>query len=78
MKLDFDFTNSPVRTTLGVYAGSGANTTLSDNPEGIAMWVYGMPEAPGYSLHILIVDGNNKSQALNFTGEKPGIDLLLT
>jgi trimeric autotransporter adhesin len=74
LKLDFDFTNSPVGTTLGVYAGPGANTTISDNPTGIGMWVYGTPEAQGYWLRMLIVDGNNKSQALNFTGEKPGID----
>ncbi|MDQ0413311.1 phosphodiester glycosidase family protein [Mesobacillus stamsii] len=74
LKLDFDFTNSPIGTTLGVYAGPGANTTISDNPTGIGMWVYGTPEAQGYWLRMLIVDGNNKSQALNFTGEKPGID----
>ncbi|MBT2663247.1 phosphodiester glycosidase family protein [Bacillus sp. ISL-45] len=74
LKLDFDFTNSPVGTTLGVYAGPGLNTTINDNPTGIGMWVYGTPEAQGYWLRMLIVDGNNKSQALNFTGEKPGID----
>ncbi|WP_210364672.1 phosphodiester glycosidase family protein [Bacillus sp. REN3] len=74
LKMDFDFTNSPVGTTLGVYAGPGEHTAISDNPTGIGMWVYATPEAQGYWLRMLIVDGNNKNQTINLTNEKPGID----
>ncbi|MBM7691665.1 uncharacterized protein YigE (DUF2233 family)/predicted phosphodiesterase [Peribacillus deserti] len=74
LKMDFDFTNAQTGTTLGVYAGPGANTTIPDNPSSIGMWVYGTGEAQGYWLRMLIVDGNNKSQTINLTPEKPGID----
>ncbi|WP_423410312.1 phosphodiester glycosidase family protein [Heyndrickxia sp. MSNUG] len=74
LKLDFDFTNSPIGTTLGVYAGPGVNTPIEDNPTGIGMWVYGTPEAQGYWLRMMIIDGNNKAQTINLTQEIPGID----
>lgn len=74
LKLDFDFTNSPIGTTLGVYAGPGVNTPINDNPTGIGMWVYGTPEAQGYWLRMMIMDGNNKAQTINLTQEIPGID----
>lgn len=74
LKIDFDFTGSPIGTTLGVYAGPGVNTAINDNPTGIGMWVYGTPESQGYWLRMLVVDGNNKNQTINLTGENPGID----
>jgi trimeric autotransporter adhesin len=74
LKLDYDFTNSPIGTTLGVYAGPGSNIAIDDNPTGIGMWIYATPEAQGYWLRMLIVDGNNKNQTINLTAEKPGID----
>lgn len=74
LKLDFDLTNAQTGTTLGAYAGPGTNTPIPDNPSSIGMWVYATPEAQGYWLRMLIVDGNNKSQTLNLTLEKPGID----
>lgn len=74
LKLDYDFTNSQVGTTLGVYAGPGSNTAINDNPTGIGMWIYATPEAQGYWLRMMIVDGNNKNQTINLTDEKPGID----
>nr|WP_263324448.1 phosphodiester glycosidase family protein [Neobacillus sp. Marseille-Q6967] len=74
LKMDFDFTNAQTGTTLGVYAGPGASTTIPDSPTGIGMWVYGTPEAQGYWLRMMIVDGNGKNQTINLTGENPGID----
>lgn len=74
LKLDFDFTSSQVGTTLGVYAGPGVNKEVNDNPTGIGMWVYGTPESQGYWLRMLVVDGDNKNQTINLTGENPGID----
>lgn len=74
LKMDFDFTRAQTGTTLGVYAGSGTNTEIDEDPSSIGMWVYGTPEAQGYWLRMLIVDGNGKNQSLNLTQEKPGID----
>ncbi|OCA87773.1 hypothetical protein A8F94_07960 [Bacillus sp. FJAT-27225] len=74
LKLDFDFTNAQTGTTLGVYAGPGANTPISDSPTGIGMWVYATPEAQGYWLRMMIVDGNGKNQSIDLTKEKPGVD----
>ncbi|GGB64486.1 phosphodiester glycosidase family protein [Fictibacillus barbaricus] len=74
LKLDFDFTNAQTGTTLGVYSGPGTHTPIEGNPSSIGMWVYGTPEAQGYWLRMLIVDGNGKNQTINLTGEKPGID----
>lgn len=74
LKLNFDFTNAQTGTTLGVYAGPGANTPIDGNPSSIGMWVYGTPEAQGYWLRMLIVDGNGKNQTINLTGENPGIN----
>ncbi|MQR97328.1 phosphodiester glycosidase family protein [Fictibacillus phosphorivorans] len=74
LKLDFDFSNAQTGTTLGVYAGPGAHTPIEGNPSSIGMWVYGTPEAQGYWLRMLIVDGNGKNQTINLTGESPGID----
>ncbi|MET3729578.1 exopolysaccharide biosynthesis protein/Icc-related predicted phosphoesterase [Fictibacillus halophilus] len=74
LKLDFDFSSAQTGTTLGVYAGPGLNTPVEGNPSSFGMWVYGTPEAQGYWLRMLIVDGNGKNQTINLTGEKPGID----
>lgn len=74
LKLDFDFSNAQTGTTLGVYAGPGAHTPIDGNPSSIGMWVYGTPEAQGYWLRMLVVDGNGKNQTINLTGENPGID----
>ncbi|ALC89302.1 hypothetical protein AM500_05510 [Bacillus sp. FJAT-18017] len=74
LKLDYDFTNAQTGTTLGVYAGPGVNTPISDNPTGIGMWVYATPEAQGYWLRMMIVDGNGKNQSIDLTKEKPGVD----
>ncbi|PFA69127.1 hypothetical protein CN378_04405 [Bacillus sp. AFS015802] len=74
LKLDFDFTDAQTGTTLGVYAGPGVNREIEGDPQSIGMWVYGTPEAEGYWLRMMIVDGNNKNQTINLTGEKPGID----
>ncbi|MGM0752492.1 MAG: phosphodiester glycosidase family protein [Bacillota bacterium] len=74
LKLDFDFTNAQTGTTLGVYTGPGVNTEIEGDPQSLGMWVYGTPEAQGYWLRMLIVDGNNKNQSINLTGEKPGVD----
>lgn len=74
LKMDFDLTNAQTGTTLGAYTGPGTNTPINDNPSSIGMWVYGTPEAQGYWLRMMIVDGNGKNQSINLTGEKPGID----
>ncbi|PLT29154.1 phosphodiester glycosidase family protein [Peribacillus deserti] len=74
LQIDFDFTNAQTGTTLGVYAGPGTNMAINDNPTAIGMWVYGTPEAQGYWLRMLLVDGNNKSQTLNLTEENSGIN----
>jgi trimeric autotransporter adhesin len=74
LKLDYDFTDAQTGTTLGVYAGPGVNTEIEGDPQSIGMWVYATPEAHGYWLRMLIVDGNNKNQSINLTAEKPGID----
>ncbi|CEG28631.1 phosphodiester glycosidase family protein [Bacillus sp. B-jedd] len=74
LKLDYDFTNAQTGTTLGVYAGPGINTAISDNPTGIGMWVYATPEAQGYWLRMMIVDGNGKNQTIDLTKESPGVD----
>ncbi|OAT83755.1 hypothetical protein A6P54_00155 [Bacillus sp. MKU004] len=74
LKLDYDFTGAQTGTTLGVYAGPGVNTEIEGDPQSIGMWVYATPEAHGYWLRMLIVDGNNKNQSVNLTAEKPGID----
>jgi trimeric autotransporter adhesin len=74
LKLDFDLTSAQTGTTLGVYAGPGINTPIEGEPTGIGMWVYAPPEAKGYWLRMLIVDGNNKNQTINLTEEVPGID----
>lgn len=74
LKMDFDFTNAQNGTTLGVYAGPGTSKAIDDNPSSIGMWVYGTPEAQGYWLRMMIVDGNGKNQSINLTGENPGID----
>ncbi|MBH9964797.1 phosphodiester glycosidase family protein [Rossellomorea oryzaecorticis] len=74
LKLDYDFTGAQTGTTLGVYAGPGVITEIEGDPQSIGMWVYATPEAHGYWLRMLIVDGNNKNQSVNLTAEKPGID----
>jgi trimeric autotransporter adhesin len=74
LQLDFDLTGAQSGTTLGVYAGPGTNTPIEGEPTGIGMWVYAPPEAHGYWLRMLIVDGNNKNQTINLTEEQPGID----
>ena len=40
------------------------------------MWVYGTPEAQGYWLRMMIVDGNGKNQSIDLTQNVPGIDWL--
>ncbi len=74
LKMDFDLTSAQTGTTLGAYAGPGTNTDIPDNPSSIGMWVYGTPEAQGYWLRMNMVDGNGKTQTINLTQEKPGID----
>ncbi|MBH0165174.1 phosphodiester glycosidase family protein [Fictibacillus sp. 7GRE50] len=74
LKLDFDFSSAQTGTTLGVYAGPGAHTPIDGIPSSIGMWVYGTPEAQGYWLRMMIVDGNGKNQTINLTSEDPGID----
>ncbi len=76
LQMNFDLTNAQTGTTLGVYAGPGTNIAIDGEPESIGMWVYGTPESQGYWLRMMIVDGNNKSQSINLTSEKPGIDWL--
>ncbi|MFJ7729637.1 phosphodiester glycosidase family protein [Neobacillus sp. NPDC097160] len=72
--LDFDLSSAQTGTTLGAYTGPGSNIDIPDNPLSIGMWVYGTPEAQGYWLRMNIVDGNGKTQTINLTQEKPGID----
>ena len=52
LQMDFDLTNAQTGTTLGVYAGPGANTAIDGEPTSIGMWVYGTPEAKGYWLRM--------------------------
>lgn len=74
LKVDFDLTNAQTGTTLGAYAGPGSNISIPDNPSSIGMWLYGTPEAQGYWLRMNIIDGNGKTQTINLTQEKPGVD----
>ncbi|MFK9090718.1 phosphodiester glycosidase family protein [Bacillus salipaludis] len=74
LKLDFDLSSAQTGTTLGAYTGPGSNIDIPDNPLSIGMWVCGTPEAQGYWLRMNIVDGNGKTQTINLTQEKPGID----
>ncbi len=74
--IDFDFTKAQTGTTLGVYAGPGKAVPIDGEPTSIGMWVYGTPEAQGYWLRMMIVDGNGTNQtltlasAINWTGWK--------
>jgi len=76
LQMNFDFTNAQTGTTLGVYAGPGANTAIDGEPTSIGMWVYGTPEAAGYWLRMNLVDGNGKTQTIDLTKNVPGIDWL--
>ncbi|WP_223881914.1 phosphodiester glycosidase family protein [Niallia endozanthoxylica] len=74
--IDFDFTKAQTGATLGVYAGPGKAVSIDGEPTSIGMWVYGTPEAQGYWLRMMIVDGNGTNQtltlasAINWTGWK--------
>jgi len=63
--IDFDFTEAQKGTTLGVYAGPGTTVPIDGEPTSIGMWVYATPEAQGYWLRMMIVDGNQTNQTLN-------------
>ncbi|WP_338452915.1 phosphodiester glycosidase family protein [Niallia oryzisoli] len=63
--IDFDFTQAQKGATLGVYAGPGTSVPIDGEPTSIGMWVYATPEAQGYWLRMMIVDGNNTNQTLN-------------
>ena len=74
MKVDYDLTNAQTGTTLGVYAGPGTAVPIDGEPTSIGMWVYATPEAQGYWLRMMVVDGNNKNQSLDLTPSDPGIN----
>lgn len=65
LQLNFDLTKAQKEATLGVYAGPGKAVSIDGEPTSIGMWVYGTPEAQGYWLRMMIVDGNNTNQTLN-------------
>lgn len=65
LKIDFDLTKAQKGATLGVYAGPGKAVPIDGEPTSVGMWVYATPEAHGYWLRMMIVDGNNNNQTLN-------------
>lgn len=69
LKIDFDFTKAQKDTTLGVYAGPGKAVAIDGEPTSIGMWVYATPEAQGYWLRTILVDGNNQNQTLTLASK---------
>ena len=74
LKLNYDFTNAQVGTTLGAYAGPTETVNIEGNPKAIGMWVYATEEANGYWLRMNLIAGDGKSKTIDLVNQRPGID----
>lgn len=74
LKINYDFTNAQVGTTLGVYAGPGENIAIQGSPKSIGMWIYATKEAKGYWLRMNLIAGDGKSKTIDLSNQNPGID----
>ena len=74
LKLNYDFTNAQVGTTLGAYAGPTETINIEGNPKAIGMWVYATEEAKGYWLRMNLMAGDGKSKTIDLVNQRPGID----
>ncbi|MDU5107482.1 phosphodiester glycosidase family protein [Clostridium sp.] len=74
LKLNYDFTNAQVGTTLGAYAGPTETVNVEGNPKAIGMWVYATEEANGYWLRMNLIAGDGKSKTIDLVNQRPGID----
>ncbi|VEU83278.1 CotH kinase family protein [Acholeplasma hippikon] len=76
LKLNFDFTEGLLGTTLGVYAGVATSVDIPGMPTHIGMWVYATPEAQGFWLRMRVYDVTGQIQQVDFSKEGLGIDWL--
>lgn len=74
LKINYDFTNAQMGTTLGVYAGPGENIEIQGSPKSIGMWVYATKEANGYWLRMNLIAGDGKSKTIDLVNQRPGVD----
>ncbi len=74
LKINYDFTNAQVGTTLGAYAGPGENIAIQGSPKSIGMWIYATKEAKGYWLRMNLIAGDGKSKTIDLSNQNPGID----
>lgn len=74
LKLNYDFINAQVGTTLGAYAGPTETVNIEGNPKAIGMWVYATEEANGYWLRMNLIAGDGKSKTIDLVNQRPGID----
>lgn len=76
LKINFDFTQGHLGTTLGVYAGVASEVDIPGSPTHIGMWVYATPEAQGFWLRMRVIDVTGQVQQVDFSKEGTGIDWL--